>query len=198
MGETATVEYAEVHGSVDSLATTALAQHLAIDESEVEVQRRVPMEWSDTSLGCPQKGQSYAQVITPGFRVFLWAGDTSYAVHTGDGRAVVCKPTARTAASELTRRQGLVQQIAKAREDLAKRLGMIVTDIELAPVRRELWPGGQLPCETAIADEAGSQAVLEGAVIELIAGEMRYIYQTDFKRLVLCEKTGSAADGSTD
>jgi hypothetical protein len=34
-------------------------------------------EWSDTSLGNPQEGLSYAQVITPGFKVILEAGASS-------------------------------------------------------------------------------------------------------------------------
>ena len=53
-----------------------------------------PVEWNDASLGCPQPGRMYAQVVTPGYRVTL-AGPSgeNYDVHTAaapDGSVVLC------------------------------------------------------------------------------------------------------------
>ena len=50
-------------------------------------------QWSDASLGCPQEGMGYAQVITPGHKVVFDLAGTSYAVHTNsDGsHMVVCE-----------------------------------------------------------------------------------------------------------
>ncbi len=48
--------------------------------------------WPDTSLGCPQKGMMYAQVITPGFRVVLAVNDQDYEYHTDNARVVLCSP----------------------------------------------------------------------------------------------------------
>lgn len=49
-------------------------------------------EWPDGSLGCPQPGMVYPQVITPGYLVVLEAGGTRHAVHTDlQGRTVVCE-----------------------------------------------------------------------------------------------------------
>ena len=56
----------------------------AIREVSVEA-----VEWPDTSLGCPQPGMMYAQVITPGFRVVLAAKDQTVEYHTDLGRRVV-------------------------------------------------------------------------------------------------------------
>lgn len=39
-------------------------------------------EWSDASLGNPQPGEAYAQVITPGFKIVLTAGGEDYEYHT--------------------------------------------------------------------------------------------------------------------
>lgn len=51
------------------------------------------VEWSDTSLGCPQEGYMYAQVITPGYRIILEAGGVQYEYHTDQGTHVVlCQP----------------------------------------------------------------------------------------------------------
>ena len=49
--------------------------------------------WSDASLGCPQEGFAYAQVITPGYKLLFSHEGAVYAVHTNDdgSHAVVCE-----------------------------------------------------------------------------------------------------------
>jgi hypothetical protein len=75
----------------EALARTALSTWLGDPEQRVEVVRVEPIEWPDASLGCPQPGLAYAQVVTPGFRFTLEAGGRSYVVHTDLGvTAVVC------------------------------------------------------------------------------------------------------------
>lgn len=51
------------------------------------------MQWSDASLGCPQEGFMYAQVITPGYKLIFDLAGTSYPVHTNaDGsHMVICR-----------------------------------------------------------------------------------------------------------
>ena len=52
------------------------------------------MEWSDASLGCPQPGMAYAQVITPGFRIALEAQGQLYQYHTDTkGQILLCPST---------------------------------------------------------------------------------------------------------
>ena len=49
-----------------------------------------PVEWGDTSLGCPMPGLVYAQVITPGFRfVFEYQGQQNEYHTDQDGSNVV-------------------------------------------------------------------------------------------------------------
>jgi hypothetical protein len=38
----------------------------------------VAVTWNDSSLGCPQPGMMYTQVITPGLRVMVEADGKSY------------------------------------------------------------------------------------------------------------------------
>ncbi len=50
-------------------------------------------DWSDSSLGCPEPGRAYAQIITPGFIVTVDTDDlvTEIQVHTDRGtRAAIC------------------------------------------------------------------------------------------------------------
>ena len=49
------------------------------------------MEWSDASLGRPQPGMMYAQVITPGYLVVLEADGQQYTYHTDTARFAVLR-----------------------------------------------------------------------------------------------------------
>lgn len=49
-----------------------------------------PMQWPDTSLGCPSPGMVYAQVVTPGYLIRLQAGARTLEYHSGAGHTVYC------------------------------------------------------------------------------------------------------------
>lgn len=73
-------------------ALRAAAMHLAIPEAQVRVERLEAREWSDASLGCPQPGRMYAQVITPGYVVVVAGGGKRLEYHAdSQGRAVLCR-----------------------------------------------------------------------------------------------------------
>ncbi len=63
-------------------AVAALAEEINLPAGQVEVTSVEAVDWNDTSLGCPQEGYMYAQVITPGYRVLLAAGGQTYEYHT--------------------------------------------------------------------------------------------------------------------
>jgi hypothetical protein len=71
------------------LAKEDLAQRLGVAVDQIQLVSVEAVDWSDTSLGCPQPGMMYAQVITPGYRVVLEAGGKQYDYHTDEGRFVV-------------------------------------------------------------------------------------------------------------
>lgn len=66
-----------------------LAKRLDVPVEEVSVLQVEPVEWSDSSLGCPEPGKMYAQVITPGYRVMLKAKSRTYEYHTDQGDNVI-------------------------------------------------------------------------------------------------------------
>ena len=68
-----------------------LAARLSVPTDEIALVEATGVEWSDSSLGCPQEGMSYLQVITPGYRIVLQANNQSYAYHTNrTGYFVYC------------------------------------------------------------------------------------------------------------
>ncbi len=75
--------------AVVRLAREDLAQRLGLAPEAIRLVSVEAVDWSDTSLGCPQPGMMYAQVITPGYRVMLEAGGQRYEYHTDEGQFVV-------------------------------------------------------------------------------------------------------------
>jgi hypothetical protein len=74
---------------VVQMAREHLAGKLEMAALEIKLASLEAVEWRNTSLGCPQPGMMYAQVIVPGYRVMLEAGGQRYEYHTDRGRSVV-------------------------------------------------------------------------------------------------------------
>ena len=66
-------------------ARQVLADRLSVPAAGLELVSDEPVQWGDTSLGCPQAGMFYAQVITPGHRITFRQGEDTYEVHTASG-----------------------------------------------------------------------------------------------------------------
>ena len=64
-----------------------LAERLVIDTGEIEVLDFQFVEWPDSSLGCPQPGMVYAQVLQDGMFIQLKVDGNTYNYHSGGGRA---------------------------------------------------------------------------------------------------------------
>lgn len=77
-----TVEVPEEAKEVVTLAIADLAVRLGVAEAEIRVVAVEAVDWPDTSLGYPQPGYAYAQVITPGFRILLEAKGQIYEYHS--------------------------------------------------------------------------------------------------------------------
>jgi len=79
--------------AMSDLARQKLAEELEIGVDQIQVVSADPTYWSDTSLGCPQPGMTYPQVMTPGYRVTLIVGSDLYTYHTDTKQTVVrCEP----------------------------------------------------------------------------------------------------------
>jgi len=72
------------------LAVEALAKKLGVAEKGIDVKSVEAAEWRDASLGCPEEGKMYAQVITHGFRIILSAGGKDYEYHSSYSIVAPC------------------------------------------------------------------------------------------------------------
>ncbi|HSL30220.1 MAG TPA: hypothetical protein VK900_13560 [Anaerolineales bacterium] len=69
---------------LQSLIETAeadLAGRLGILGDDIVIVEAITVTWPDASLGCPQEGIGYAQVLTPGYLIRLGVGDREYEYH---------------------------------------------------------------------------------------------------------------------
>jgi hypothetical protein len=78
-----------------------LANYLHIDVSQIRVVESRSVDWPDASLGCPQPGMTYAQVITPGYWIVLEASGKQYPYHTDmGGQVILCVRGSSDSSSE--------------------------------------------------------------------------------------------------
>jgi len=64
-------------------AKTDLAQRTGIDKEEISLVEFHILTWPDGSLGCPEPGVEYAQVLQEGYLIMLQAGLGIYSYHGG-------------------------------------------------------------------------------------------------------------------
>lgn len=70
-------------------ARTGLATKFNVPRSDIDVVSISAKDWPDSSLGCPEEGKVYAQVITPGYLVVLEHNGQWYTYHTDQMNAAV-------------------------------------------------------------------------------------------------------------
>jgi|GEM_PF-6265295 len=59
-------------------AISDLSSSQNVNSDEISVKDVSFEEFSDSSLGCSSEGETYEQVVTPGFKVLLSVGSTEY------------------------------------------------------------------------------------------------------------------------
>lgn len=72
-----------------ALATEDLADMLEMSPERIELVRVEPTDWRDGSLGCPKPNVDYIQRVTPGYTIWLQAGEDVYEYHSDDTTRIV-------------------------------------------------------------------------------------------------------------
>jgi hypothetical protein len=67
-----------------------LTQRANVPADAITVVNAQPVEWRDSSLGCPIEGMMYAQVITPGYLIVLEANGQEYEYHASRTHVMYC------------------------------------------------------------------------------------------------------------
>lgn len=174
--------------SLEATAKSTLSEYLSRPVAEIELVSIVPIDWRDSSLGCPQPDRGYMQVITPGHYAVLRHGGRGYRVHMADGSAFVCDRVAGDAKTKklpvpmLALPVDQLQALAKA--DLARRLGAQVEQISLVRTQSVMWPDASLGCR--VAGQSYQPTKSKGYVFEFSCSGRTYNYHADFHRVLPC------------
>jgi len=116
----------------------------------------------------------------------LKAGGKTYEVHTAGGRAVLCPPAGRPAASATRPMLGAATKVyGAARKDLAARLNVAEGAVKVNFVRPTTWPDAGLGCPEG--GQTYAPGPVKGFLIELEAEGRTYQYHADFTSARLCQ-----------
>lgn len=169
---------------IATLAVKTLAAHLDVPVDAISVDTVRAIDWPDSSAGCPQPGEAYMQVITPGHRITLRVDGDFHFVHEANGRAIVCER--RKAVGGVTQQLELewAQMAVEARRDLAGRLGVDEDQVIIAAGEQTTFSDSSLGCpEQGVEYAAGDR---DGYVLRLRHGSRNYTYHTDLDRVIPC------------
>ena len=75
----------------EAIAIDTVAAQTSLTPHQLTVTSSEAVNFSDASLGCPQPGMAYAQVITPGYRVLVEGGGESFDVRVSGQRGRICE-----------------------------------------------------------------------------------------------------------
>ena len=70
-------------------AKELLTRKLGIAIENIKFFDILAVEWPDSSLGCPQAGMLYADVITPGYKMQLEVNGSYYSIHSDTNNSIV-------------------------------------------------------------------------------------------------------------
>jgi hypothetical protein len=173
---------------LEALAVKTLSEHLTVPAQSIEVLSITPIEWRDSSLGCPKPDFAYMQVITPGHLAVLRHGGTTYQVHMAEKRAFVCeRPAGQVAKKAVPRLEARITPEhvkALARADLAHRLGVSADKITVESIKPVVWQDLSLGCPEP--GQTYKAVPVKGNVLSLSYGGRTYTYHADRYRAFPC------------
>ncbi|MGC9356846.1 MAG: hypothetical protein ACP5GX_03225 [Anaerolineae bacterium] len=173
-----------------------VADDLGLKAEELTLVAAERVEWRDASLGCPQPGKLYAQVITPGWRfIFEEEGPgRRHEVHTSeDARDYVICGAGKENPTEPSPMpvDELPEKIERAAKALVEdQMGVPVGRQEVVSVETVQWPDSCLGC--ASPETICLKVITPGYRIVLRAGDAHFEVHADRagRSLVLCEGVG--------
>ncbi len=115
---------AELAGLADPAISAAVADLLrrAGSVPELQVLRAARATWRDASLGCPEPGRAYAQVLTQGLWLVFAAGGAVYDYRVAGGQPTLCQQGQAQEPAGLAPLEGLwsrLSRVSTARSEVA-------------------------------------------------------------------------------
>ena len=163
-----------------------LVQATGTESDAISVVSTEEVEWSDSSLGCPDPDTMYAQVITPGFLIVLESGGNTFNYHTATdpaGPIVQCTQDGTPAAvamveiaPQIVVADPLSRLVERATEDLMQSANVASDEITVLSTEEVEWSDTSLGCPEP--DGMYAQMITPGYLIVLETGGESYNYHT--------------------
>ncbi|MDX1435379.1 MAG: hypothetical protein R3335_01115 [Anaerolineales bacterium] len=180
-------------------AVSDLSERLGVPAESIEVFEVEAVTWPDASLGCPEPGVFYIQILSPGYRVHLDVAGVAYIYHTDQGEQVLLCEEADVADVEDNSSNfepGLEPLVESAKAMLGEKLGIEDSQIQVLEARSVVWPDAALGCPQP--DMNYIQIPHDGALVRLLAMDTEYRYHSGGNRgLFLCETPGKTPKSSS-
>ncbi len=175
-------------------ARTILAERLGVPTQQVELVYVEAAEWPDASLGCPEPGKMYAQVVTPGYRVVLEVRNRWYELHTdlSARQVVTCQGPVVGERVSLRRARAQEEVVAVARQHLAERLDVPLETIQVMRVEETGWGDEALGCPRPPGNypDRAYPGPTTGYRIVLAVEGVQYEYHSGMAWLIFCRRIG--------
>jgi hypothetical protein len=178
-------------------AKNDLSRRLNVQESKISVVEAIAVDWSDGSIGCPEPGMGYIQVITPGYWIVLEVAGEKYFYHADQRDRLIHCPHERAILPVPTPAQPLVIQpkpgapgmaealAEKIVADLQKRLNVSREQIVVVQMEGVQWADSSLGCPQPGMNYL--MVITPGYRVTLTAQGQEYVYHADQnERFVFC------------
>jgi hypothetical protein len=163
-----------------ALAQRTLAAKLSVAPERIDVVRISPVQWRDSSLGCPERGMTYTPALASGYEVTLRNADREHVVHVAGARAVICgtQPASKRPAEAII--AGSLKAADAVRAAVAARLGIEPAQVRIVSTR-PFRPSAPCPAAPA-APKSGA------LIVEAEAAEQTFRFYTDDSQILNCDK----------
>jgi hypothetical protein len=164
-----------------ALARRTLAGKLSVPIERIKVVTVSPAEWRDSSLGCPERGMMYTQVLTPGYKVTLRDADREHVVHVAGSYAVICGSQGESKLSPATLISASLKAGDAVRAAIAARLSVEPARVRIVSTRPAR--SDSRPCPAAPQEPSGTAFIVDAQ-----AETRTFRYYTDDAVTVSCDE----------
>jgi hypothetical protein len=165
-----------------ALARRSLAAKLSMPVERIKIASVSPVEWRDSSLGCPERGMMYTQVLTSGYKVTLRDGDREHVVHVAGTHVVFCSSQTESKLAPAALISGSLKAGEAVRSALGARLKIDpgrVRIVSTRPARSD-----SRPCAAAPSEPTGAAFIVDAQ-----AETQTFRYYTDDAVTVSCDES---------
>ncbi len=163
-----------------ALAQRTLAATLSVPQARIQFVSVSPVQWRDSSLGCPERGMVYTPALVSGYEVTLRNAERQHIVHVAGTRAVVCGAQADSKRPTSAMIVGSLKAADAVRTAVAARLGIEPARVRITSTR-PFRPSA--PCPAAPASSKGGALIVEAE-----ASSQTFRYYADDSQVVNCDQ----------